>query len=161
MTGMRLRDLLAECREYISEIFPWDLKERLDAGALLLLLDVREPDEFACARIEGSLSAPRGILEMACEEGYEDTVPELAAARDHEIVVICRSGQRSLLAARTLQRLGYRNVTSLRTGLRGWNDDEYPLIDAHNRAVSVDAADACFAARRRARECSCGMEEVA
>lgn len=144
---MRLRDLLAECRQHVGEIFPWELKERLDAGAALLLLDVREPHEFACAHIAASLSVPRGILEMACEEGYEDTVPELAAAREREIVVVCRSGQRSLLAARTLQQLGYRSVTSVRTGLRGWNDDEYPLIDAQCRLVPVDLADTCFTAR--------------
>lgn len=162
MIGLRLRDLLAECREHVGEIFPWDLKERLDAATPPpLLLDVREPHEFACAHIAGSLAVPRGILEMACEEGYEDTVPELLAAREREIVVICRSGQRSLLAARTLQRLGYRNVMSLKTGLRGWNDDESPLIDAHDRTVSVEAADACFAARARGRQCTCGMGEAA
>ncbi len=147
MKAIRLQDLLAECRQHVGEIFPWDLQERLDAGSSLLLLDVREPREFACAHIAGSLSVPRGILEMACEEGYDDTVPELAAAREREIVVICRSGQRSLLAARTLQRLGYRSVTSLRTGLRGWNDDEYPLIDAQGRRAAVAQADACLAAR--------------
>jgi rhodanese-related sulfurtransferase len=146
MKAMRLQDLLAECRQHVGEIFPWDLKERLDAGSTLLLLDVREPHEFACAHIAGSLSVARGILEMACEEGYDDTVPELAAAREREIVVICRSGQRSLLAARTLRRLGYNNVVSLRTGLKGWNDDEYPLVDARDRAVAVEAADTCFAA---------------
>lgn len=146
MKAMRLQDLLAECRQHVAEIFPWDLKERLDAGSALLLLDVREPYEFACAHIGGSLSVARGVLEMACEDGYEDAVPELIAAREREIVVVCRSGQRSLLAARTLQRLGYDNVVSLRTGLRGWNDDEYPLVDARNRAVAVEAADACFAA---------------
>ncbi len=147
MKAIRLQDLLAECRQHVGEIFPWELKERLESGTSLLLLDVREPHEFGCAHIADSLNVPRGTLEMACEEGYEDTVPELASAREREIVVICRSGQRSLLAARMLQRLGYRKVVSLRTGLRGWNDDEYPLIDARDRAVSVDLADACFSAR--------------
>lgn len=160
MTGMRLRDLLAECQKHVAEIFPWDLKERLEGAAPPLLLDVREPHEFACAHIAGSLIVPRGILEMACEEGYEDAVPELVAAREREIVVICRSGQRSLLAARTLQRLGYRQVTSVRTGLRGWNDDEYPLIDARGRPVPADAADACFTARAPAGQCAFGTEQA-
>lgn len=61
--------------------------------------------------------------------GYGETVPELVEARDRRVLVICRSGNRSILAAHTPGQMGFGNVVSLRTGLRGWNDDERPLYD--------------------------------
>ncbi len=137
----RFSELVEDCRAEVKEILPWDLSEWFEEGGSPMLLDVREPYEFARMRIAGSLNVPRGILEVACEYGYEDTVPELAAAREREIVVICRSGLRSVLAAHTLQILGYRQVTSLKTGLRGWNDYEQPLVDAAGRPVDADEAD--------------------
>ncbi len=84
--------IVEETRKCVDEIFPWDLSEKLEAGDDLLLLDVREPAEFEAMHIEGSLNVPRGILESACEYGYEETVPELVQARDRDVVVVCRSG---------------------------------------------------------------------
>jgi rhodanese-related sulfurtransferase len=93
---------------------------------------------------------PRGLLEAACSWDYDDTVPALAAGRERSIAVVCRSGQRSLLAADVLQQLGYADVVSLKTGVRGWNDAEQPLVDADGRAVDGDAAEAQLAPRVRA-----------
>ncbi|HQU16773.1 MAG: sulfurtransferase [Chromatiales bacterium 21-64-14] len=145
----RFTDLVEKCRGAVREVLPWDLCDRLADGDAPLLLDVREPDEFAQMRIAGSRNVPRGILEAACEYGYEDTVPELAAARDQEIVVICRSGLRSVLAAYTLRLLGYEKVCSLKTGLRGWNDFEQALVDDAGMPVEIETADAYFTARLR------------
>ena len=129
----------------IDELFPWDLDERLQQGdAPPLLLDIREPDEFNAMHIAGSINVPRGILEGACDWGYDDTVPELAAAREREVIVICRSGNRSALAAHTMQQLGYTRVKSLKTGLRGWNDNEQPLVDAGGDTVDIDEAEEFF-----------------
>ena len=143
----RFQDLINACLPQVREIYPWDLRELLDRPADVLLLDIREPYEFAAMHIEGSLHVPRGILETACELGYEETLPELVAARDRDIVVICRSGNRSVLAVYVMQQLGYRRPCSLKTGLRGWNDFEQPLVDAEGKAVSIDAADAYFTPR--------------
>jgi rhodanese-related sulfurtransferase len=99
--------------------------------------------------IQDSLLVPRGILETACEYNYEETVPELVQAREREIVVVCRSGNRSALAAYTMQLLGYRNVSSMKTGLRGWNDYELPLVSASGRVVPIEEADEFFSTRLR------------
>ena len=99
--------------------------------------------------IAGSLNVPRGILESACEWDYEETVPELVRAREREIVVVCRSGYRSVLAAHSLQVLGYTNVVSLQTGLRGWKDYDQPLEDGAGNAVDLDDADVYFTPRIR------------
>ena len=136
--------LVAECQDAVTEIMPWDLEEKLQAHEHPLMVDVREPYEFCSMHIYGSINVPRGILETACEYDYEETVPELVEAREREIIVICRSGNRSLLAARVMQEMGYGNVISLKTGLRGWVDYEQPLVDEHNVNVDIDNAETYF-----------------
>lgn len=143
------QQLIEECLQYVTEIFPWDLEKKLTAGDRPLLLDIREREEFKAMRLENSMNVPRGILEQSCEWDFEETVPELVKARNKEIVVVCRSGNRSVLAAHTLQAMGYQNVLSLKTGLRGWNDYEQPLVDCHNHKVDIEDADEYFSNKVR------------
>jgi rhodanese-related sulfurtransferase len=145
----KFTELVADSLREVDEIFPWDLEERLESEPELLLLDVREPEEYQSMHIQGSLNVPRGILETACEWGFEETVPELVRARDREVVVVCRSGNRSALAARVMQQMGYDRVTSLKTGLRGWSDYELPLVNGDRESVDQDAADEFFTAKLR------------
>jgi rhodanese-related sulfurtransferase len=146
----RFTDLVADTLADITEVFPWDIEEQMnDSKQRPLILDIREPDEFSAMHIQDSLHVPRGILESACEYDYEETVRELVEARDHAIVVACRSGNRSALAAYTMQLLGYQHVSSMKTGLRGWNDYELPLVDAAGNKVPVDVADEFFTTRLR------------
>ena len=141
--------LVNEQLDAVQEVFPWDVEERLDKGDAPMLLDIREESEFSAMRIAGSLNVPRGILESACEYDYEETVKELVEARDREIVIICRSGNRSVLAAVTMQMMGYNRVASLKTGLRGWNDYELELVDAAGITVNIDQADEYFTTHLR------------
>ena len=142
-------DLIKNCLTDVREIMPWDLETRLQANPDLLIVDVREPYEFEAMHIPGSINVPRGILESACEWEYEETIPELVQAREREVVVVCRSGYRSVLAAHSMQVLGYRNVVSLKTGLRGWKDYEQPLVSRAGDAVDLDDADLYFSPRVR------------
>ena len=128
----------------VSEVMPWDLVDLLETSPNVMLVDIREPYEFDAVHIAGSLNVPRGILESACEYDFEDTVPELVEARDREIVVVCRSGHRSVLASYTMQLMGYQNVKSLKTGLRGWNDYEQSLVDGKGSDVAIEHADEYF-----------------
>ena len=73
----RFTDLVSECLPHIREEFPWDVEEKLDGPDPPLILDIREPEEFRAMHIRDSLNVPRGILESACEYGYEETVREL------------------------------------------------------------------------------------
>ena len=113
------------------------------------MLDIREPSEFAQARIPGSLNVPRGVLEQACEWDFEETVPLLAGRRDVAVVVVCRSGNRSLLAADTMRAMGFADVVSLKTGVRGWNDADAPLVDDGDCPVDGDEAEFRLAPRLR------------
>lgn len=135
------KELITDCLKTVEEIYPWDLPEMMAADTSLLLLDIREPYEFKALHIVGSLNVPRGILESACDYGYDETVPALVQAREKKIIVICRSGNRSALAAYTMQLMGFKNVTSLKTGIKGWNDFELPLYDAQGQLVDIDEAD--------------------
>jgi rhodanese-related sulfurtransferase len=135
------QNLVNECLKIVEEIYPWDLQERLENADPLMLLDIREPYEFDAFHIKNAMNVPRGILEAACDYGYDETVPELVKGRDQEIIVICRSGNRSILAAHTMQIMGYQSVKSLKTGVKGWNDYDLPLLDTHNEIVDGDDAD--------------------
>jgi len=145
----RYADLIADALQRVREVMPWDLSEQFARGAPPLVLDVREPAEFAQVRIAGSVNVPRGILESACDWGYDETLPELAGARERPIVVACRSGIRSVLAADVMQVMGFADVVSLKTGVRGWNDFEQPVVDGSGQAVDADTAERLLASRVR------------
>ena len=145
--------LVDECLQHIQEIFPWDLAEKLTESKPLII-DTREPYEFDAMHIEDSINVPRGILESACEFDYEETVPELAHARNKEVIVVCRSGRRSALAALVMQEMGYGNVISLKTGLRGWNEFEQAMVDKDGNIVDIDDAEDYFTAKLRPEQLS-------
>lgn len=135
------KQLVSEHEKLVNEIMPWDLEQRLSGDHQPLVLDIREPEEFAAMHIAGSINVPRGILEAACDYGYSETLPALVEARAKEVVVVCRSGNRSVLAVHTMQLMGYGNVVSLKTGLKGWNDYEQPLVDQDHEKVDQDCAE--------------------
>ena len=134
-------ELIQDALESVNEIFPWDLEEKLSKSNPPLVVDIREAHEYEAMHIKDSLWVPRGVLETACEWDYDETIPELVKARDNEVIVVCRSGNRSVMAAYTMQLLGYNKVLSLKTGIRGWNDYDQPLVDEKNQDVDPDFAE--------------------
>lgn len=150
----RFIDLIEECKAHVNEVFPWDVEDMQNNNPELILLDVREPYEYDGMHVENSLLAPRGILETCCEFDFDETIPELAAGRKKEVLVICRSGNRSILAARTLQLMGFENVHSLKTGLRGWNESDLPLVDKAKNEIDPEAGDEFFATKLKPEQIS-------
>lgn len=138
MSQKTYRALVLALLPQIKEVLPWDLEEMLEANPDIMIIDIREPDEFAQGAIKHSIPVPRGILEGACDWGYPETIPELVKARDKPVVLACRSGNRSALAAFTLQMMGYQDVLSLKMGVRGWNDYDLPLYDLEGNQVDGD-----------------------
>lgn len=143
-------ELVRDAASRVKEIQPWDLRDLIASGSSILLLDVREPAEFSSLHIPGSVNVPRGVLEQACEWDYEETVPLLAQRQDIDIVVICRSGKRSLLAADRMQGMGFSRVASLKSGVRGWNDFEQPLENSQGASMDADEAEILLAPNLRA-----------
>lgn len=91
-----------------------DLKKRIDAGEQVHLLDVREDAERAEYNIGGT-HLPLGKLQSMQLEDIEDW-------KDDEIVIYCRSGNRSGIATSLLQQLGYKNPVNLTGGMLAWQD---------------------------------------
>jgi rhodanese-related sulfurtransferase len=135
------KEIVAEASKTIKEVFPWDVDERIKQNKELMIVDIREECEFSRFHIKGSMLVPRGILESACEAEYEDAITDLVEGRDKEIVIICRSGLRSVLGAQMLQLMGFNNVCSMKTGLRGWNDFELPLYNLDQQQLDPDDVD--------------------
>jgi rhodanese-related sulfurtransferase len=104
-------DLINEAKQRITEVTPQQVRERKANGEPVVLLDVREPNEWNLGRVPGAIHIPRGTMETAIEA----RVP-----RDATLVIYCASGNRSALAADTLQQMGYRNVASMSGGFRDW-----------------------------------------
>ena len=140
----QFKDLIAEALNEIEEIQPWDLEDYLEENSDAMLLDVREKDEFDGAHIKRSIHVPRGILEQACEWDFAETVPELVNAKQRPIVVVCRSGNRSALAALSMKIMGYEKLVSLKLGVKGGNDSDIELINNEGDVVDPDWADEFF-----------------
>jgi sulfur-carrier protein adenylyltransferase/sulfurtransferase len=107
-----LKEMLAEARQVIPEQGPMELKRRIEAGEPLVLIDVRDPDEYRDGFIEPATNISRGFLEFRVGAAASDaTTP---------IVLYCQSGLRSMLAAKALHDLGYDNVVNLQGGFQKW-----------------------------------------
>jgi adenylyltransferase/sulfurtransferase len=88
-----------------------DLKDRLDKGDSIFLLDVREPHEYSLAKIEGSVLIPLGTLPQSLEQLDQST----------EIVALCHRGMRSADAVGFLVQQGFSNVKNLIGGIEAWS----------------------------------------
>jgi sulfur-carrier protein adenylyltransferase/sulfurtransferase len=109
-------EIIKQIKERIHEADPAEVRAGLGNG--VVLVDVREGEEFERERIPGAVHVPRGYLESRIEGAVSD--------RDAHVVLYCASGQRSALAADTLENLlGYTNVESMTGGITLWKDRGY------------------------------------
>jgi rhodanese-related sulfurtransferase len=110
----------AEKMEY--EIQVNELKTRLDAKEALTMLDVREPWEYAAARIEGSKHIPMGEVPARAKQELD---PEA------HVVVICHHGIRSLRVTNWLRQQGFEKAQSLRGGIDQWSRAIDPTVPVY------------------------------
>ena len=115
-------------RETIPEVTPTQALAVQAHGGLLI--DVREDAERASGMPANALGLSRGFLELRIEQAEPD--------RDRPVALICGSGQRSLLAAESLRRLGYRQVSSVAGGLGRWKADGLPISQS---GLDADASE--------------------
>jgi sulfur-carrier protein adenylyltransferase/sulfurtransferase len=114
------RDLVNDAKRHVPEVSVEDVRSRLAGGEPLTVIDVRDPDEYREGFVDGAVHMSRGFLEFKVQDAYPD--PETP------IVLYCLSGLRSLLAAKALHDLGYRNVASMAGGIRRWKELRLPLV---------------------------------
>jgi rhodanese-related sulfurtransferase len=98
----------------MTNITPEEVKQRLDAGEKLNLVDVREPHENAEFNIGGRL-VPLGRIQSMQIEDIEDL-------KNEEVIFYCRSGNRSGISATILDQLGFTNTKNLVGGMLGWQE---------------------------------------
>mgnify|MGYP000265003164 FL=1 len=111
------RDLLAQAKSQITEIDTNEAASRIATGGVIVL-DVREPDEYEQGALPDALHIPRGHLEAQ----IEGRIVEKSAP----VLVYCAGGVRSAFAAKTLHELGYTNVVSVAGGFGKWKDEGRP-----------------------------------
>jgi len=117
-----VQQLVAEAKARIREIDAAELASLQARG--VPVIDVREPAEFGAGHVPGAVSIPRGVLEFEVD-GHPavncERDPALAH-RDQPVVLYCRSGGRSALAAEALMRLGFVQPLSLAGGFMAWSE---------------------------------------
>ena len=122
-------DLVTAARAQVRELSPSEAQATLDR---CVLIDVREPAEFATGHIHGAANIPRGVLEFQVEAhpAVANVVDPALSQKEQPVLVYCRTGGSAALAACALQELGFTNVRSIEGGISAWIDAGLPL-DAH------------------------------
>ena len=110
-TPKSFSQIVAEALQNIPQVGPAELQTRLEAGEQVVVIDVREPDEFAKGKIPGAYTIPRGVLEMQ----LDGRLP-----LGTTVVLYCGAGARSALACKSLAEMGYDKVENLDGGWGAW-----------------------------------------
>ena len=112
-------NIVNDAKTRIKELTIDDVRQKLDRGEKLHLVDVREDSEWTKGHLPGAEHLGKGVI----ERDIETKIPDASA----EIVLYCGGGFRSALAADNLQKMGYTNVYSMDGGWRGWNEAGLPI----------------------------------
>ena len=117
--GKTVAQLLGEAARQITFMQMEEVRQRLESGADLVVLDVRERDAYEAGHIPGARHLPRGQLELRADQVLPDPTMR--------IVVCCEFGKISTLAAATLRTMGFMHVVALDGGMKGWREAGYAL----------------------------------
>lgn len=125
------QQLVNEAKARIVEVSVQELAAALQDHHTVLI-DVREPDEYAQGSIDRSVNYPRGVLEMRIHQHPSvgsncDSMAALEQLAATPVYLICRSGARSALAADSLKNMGFTQVMSVAGGFQAWSDAGYPI----------------------------------
>lgn len=107
-------------RMNVTEITIHDVKKLMEQSKLPLFIDVREDLEWQNDHLPHAQHIGRGVI----ERDIETVVPDKNTA----IILYCGGGYRSVLAAESLQKMGYQKILSMAGGYRDWKENGYPLI---------------------------------
>ena len=111
--------LVNEARPQVKELSIQEARDRLAKNPKAILLDVREDSEWAKGHAAEAVHLGKGILERDLETKFPNPT--------EEIIMYCGGGYRSVLTAAVAQKMGYRNVYSLKGGYRGMLEAQWPM----------------------------------
>jgi rhodanese-related sulfurtransferase len=120
---MSAMQMLMEAKAEVDSVAPAEAATQVSAGQAVLL-DVREPEEWQHGHIDGSVAAPRGLLEFLADPASPRHKSGLDPSR--RVVVVCASGTRATFAAATLKTLGYVDPVVLEGGIKAWMEAGLP-----------------------------------
>ena len=125
--SVSINDVVVAARQRIREVSPSEVEAVAPADRVLI--DVREPAEYASGHLPGAINLPRGVLEFQIRAHPAMGCPtsEALAAADRPLVLYCLSGGRAALAADSLQQLGFSQVSSLAGGITAWREAGLPV----------------------------------
>ena len=127
MSPKSASDLVKEAKQEIENLTPFQVQNELLTGNVALI-DIREAEELAQnGKIEGSVHAPRGMIEFYADASLPYHRPEFD--KDKRIILHCASGGRSALAAQTLKKMGYEKVAHLDGGIKAWKEAGLPTSE--------------------------------
>ena len=112
MRGKTLEQLVAEAQAQIGHTAAETLKTAINNNEPVVILDVRDKEQYDQEHLPGAISLPRAAIELEIDE----IVPD----QDTHIVAHCGGNTRGSLSAHTLQIMGYQNASVLTGGFRGW-----------------------------------------
>jgi rhodanese-related sulfurtransferase len=111
--------LIEQARRHVREIGIPEYDALRRAPGRPVLVDVREDHEWDAGRLPGAMHLGKGVIERDIEQTFPDP--------STPIVCYCGGGYRSVVVCESLQRMGYKNVQSLKGGFRGWVDKGLPV----------------------------------
>jgi rhodanese-related sulfurtransferase len=115
----RFLKIVNDAKSRVKETTVDEVKQKLDHGDKVLLVDVREESEFAKDHLPGAIHLGKGVI----ERDIEARVPDVKTP----MILYCGGGFRSAMAADNLQKMGYTNVLSMDGGVREWREKNYPM----------------------------------
>jgi rhodanese-related sulfurtransferase len=115
----RFLKIVNDAKSRVKETTVDEVKQKLDHGDKVLLVDVREESEFAKDHLPGAIHLGKGVI----ERDVEARVPDVKTP----MILYCGGGFRSAMAADNLQKMGYTNVLSMDGGVREWRGKNYPM----------------------------------
>ena len=119
-----VKELVANTRKQVKTVDLAGFKSAFDAKTPQVIVDVREPEEFAAGYVPRAVNVPRGLLEFTIWEhvGFPDKLD-----MNRKVYLYCKTGGRCTLAAKTLQDLGFKDVTAVVMLFEDWKKAGYPV----------------------------------
>ncbi len=111
--------MVKEAKASIKEVSIDDVRRMIDNREKIIILDVRDRDEFETGYIPGAKNLSRGMLEFK--------IATMVPDKNASIIVYCGVDLRGPLATRTLNEMGYRNAVNINGGLKAWKAAGYPI----------------------------------
>jgi len=115
----KVMDMVTKAKASVQKVSAADVKAMIDKKEKVILLDVRDPQEFAGGHLPGAMNISRGTLEFVVFNKITD--------QNAKIVVYCKTAARSALATKTLNDLGYKNAILMNASYEDWIKAGYPV----------------------------------